>query len=74
MNEIEYAQEYLVLSIQCLERDKNNGVELVESYLNLADILRKQANVEQCIQAMLKSVEIEQEIPDRSLSLAESYK
>jgi hypothetical protein len=41
MGEIEFAQEYLVLAIQCLEADKSNGIELVESYLNLADILRK---------------------------------
>lgn len=41
MGEIEFAQEYLVLAIQCLENENFNGVELVESYLNLADILRK---------------------------------
>ena len=48
MGEIEYAQEYLILAIQCLESEKTSGIELVESYLSLADILRKQANIEQC--------------------------
>ena len=48
MGEIEYAQEYLILAIQCLENEKTSGIELVESYLSLADILRKQANIEQC--------------------------
>lgn len=41
MGEIEFAQEYMVLAIQCLENDNPNSIELVESYLNLADILRK---------------------------------
>ena len=74
MDEIEWAQEYLVLAIQCLEKEKGNEIDLVDSYLNLASSLRKQGNIDQCIQAMLKSVEIEHDLPDRQLSLAESYK
>jgi len=48
--------------------------ELADSYLFLADLLRKQANVEQASQAMLKAIEIEQDLPDRLLCLVESYK
>jgi hypothetical protein len=40
--------------------DKVQGLqELADSYLFLADLLRKQANVEQASQAMLKAIEIE---------------
>lgn len=55
--------------------DKVQGLqELADSYLFLADLLRKQANVEQASQAMLKAIEIEQDLPDRLLCLVESYK
>lgn len=76
MEELEFAQDYLIQAIQCLESDPEmqQSVELVESYIHLADLLRKQANIEQSIQSMLKAIEIEQDIPDRQLSLAESYK
>lgn len=76
MEELEFAQDYLIQAIQCLESDTEmqQSVELVESYIHLADLLRKQANIEQSIQSMLKAIEIEQDIPDRQLSLAESYK
>ena len=40
----------------------------------MADILRKQNNIEQSSQAMLKAIEIEQDLPDRQLCLVESYK
>lgn len=86
MEDLEYAQEYLVLAIQCLEQlqsedidedlnmeeklqeqmEKDQGLqELAESYLFLSDLLRKQTNVEQSSQAMLKAIEIEQDLPDR---------
>lgn len=101
MGNLEFAQEYLVLAIQCLEREKlkrenqdgqkqdkadnifsqqdsvtkTQGLqELADSYLFLADLLRKQANVEQASQAMLKVIQIEQDLPDRLLCLVESYK
>lgn len=48
------------------ESEKELGLqELAESYIFLADILRKQANIEQSSQAMLKAIEIEQDLPDR---------
>ena len=57
------------------ESEKELGLqELAESYMFLADILRKQANIEQSSQAMLKAIEIEQDLPDRQLCLVESYK
>ena len=40
----------------------------------LADLLRKNANIEQASQAMLKAIEIEQDLPDRLPYLVESYK
>jgi len=66
MEDFEYAQEYLVLAIQCLEQlqqdfddntldkdgeepleEKYQGLqELAESYILLADLLRKQTNIE----------------------------
>ena len=48
--------------------------DLADSYLFLADLLRKQANIEQASQAMLKAIEIEQDLPDHLLCLGESYK
>ena len=92
MDELEFAQEYLVLAIQCLEKLQNQTqsdemefqrlileqeqglLELAESYLFLADLLRKQANIQQASQAMLKAIEIEQDLPGRQLCLVESYK
>jgi hypothetical protein len=41
MGEIEFAQENLVLAIQCLEKEDSKSIEMVESYIQLADILRK---------------------------------
>ena len=48
MNEIEYAQDYLIQAIYCLENDENakQSIELVDLYISLAEMLRKQGNVE----------------------------
>ena len=61
MGEIEYAQDYLIQAIYCLENDEEhkNSIDLVELYISLADMLRKSGNIDQSIQAMLKSIEIE---------------
>ena len=51
MGEIEYAQDYLIQAIYCLENDEEhkNSIDLVELYISLADMLRKSGNIDQSI-------------------------
>lgn len=43
MGEIEYAQDYLIQAIYCLENDdqQKSSIELVDLYITLAEMLRK---------------------------------
>lgn len=43
MGELEYAQDYLIQAIYCLENDDQlkSSIELVELYISLADMLRR---------------------------------